>query len=95
MPRDLIYNADEGHSVLQAGDHSVCDALQYLVENRFTFPNVLDTSQDAWTTMAAYETIGMSTVPMTYFIDPEGKVLEAWYGFEKGRAEKVIQKLEL
>lgn len=43
-----------------------------------------------------YETLaGMSAVPMTYLIDREGKVVEAWYGYELGRAEKALKKLGL
>jgi len=30
---------------------------------------------------------------MTYIIDKEGKVADAWYGVAIGRAEKVLKKL--
>jgi peroxiredoxin len=72
-------------------------ALDYLKENQVTFPNVLDSSEAAIRTMMQYETLGMSAVPMTYVIDREGKVVMAWYGFEKDEAEigKALKKLGL
>ncbi len=71
-------------------------ALDHLKANSVTFPNVLDTSDAGNEAMRAYETLaGMSAVPMTYLIDREGKVVEAWYGYEAGRAEKALKKLGL
>lgn len=71
-------------------------ALEYLKANQVIFPNVLDTSETASRAMMQYETLGsMSAVPMNYLIDREGKVVEAWYGYEAGRAQKAIQKLGL
>ena len=61
-----------------------------------TFPNILDSSEAANRAMTQYETLeGMTAVPMTYVIDRDGKVIEAWYGYETGAAEKVIKKLGL
>jgi len=68
-------------------------ALAYLKENQVTFPNALDASDAAIRAMGQYETLGMSAVPMTYVIDREGKVVAAWYGFEKGDAEKASKEL--
>jgi hypothetical protein len=45
--------------------------------------------------MMEYETLGMSGVPMSYLIGRDGKVVEAWYGYEDGRAEKALKKLGL
>jgi len=46
--------------------------------------------------MTQYETLyGMSAVPMTYLIDREGKVVEAWYDYRQGRAEDSLRKLGL
>jgi peroxiredoxin len=71
-------------------------ALDYLKENSVTFPNILDASFQAQRVMTGYETqTGRSAVPMTYLIDREGKVVEAWYGYEPGRAEKALKKLGL
>ncbi len=69
-------------------------ALEYLKDNQVSFPNVLDSSEAANQAIQQYETLGgMSAVPMTYLIDREGKVREAWYGYEPGRAEAALKKL--
>ncbi len=61
-----------------------------------TFPNVLDTSESGNRVLEQYETLsGMTAVPLTYVIDRKGQVVEAWYGYEAGRAEKVTRKLGL
>jgi peroxiredoxin len=70
-------------------------ALDYLKENGITFPNALDTSEAAWKVMGQYEMLGMSAVPMTYVIDREGKVVAAWYGFDKDAAKKALKQLGL
>jgi peroxiredoxin len=69
-------------------------ALAYLKENQVTFPNVLDTSDAANRAIWQYETLGgMSAVPMTYVIDREGKVVKAWYGFDKDEAKKALKEI--
>ncbi len=69
-------------------------ALEYLKDNKVTFPNVLDGSKSAQQAISQYETLrGMTAVPMTYVIDREGKVVDAWYGFESDRAGKTLKKL--
>ncbi len=71
-------------------------ALEHLRANKVSFPNVLDSSEAANRAIGQYETLtGMSAVPMTYLIGRDGKVVEAWYGFESGRAEKALKKLGL
>ena len=68
--------------------------MDYLKQNRVTFPNVLDSSDAANRAMREYETLGgMSAVPMTYLIGRDGKVMEAWYGYGEGQAEKALKKL--
>jgi len=74
-------------------DHRI--ALEYLKENKVSFPNIFDTSDAAGQAMRQYETFGMSAVPMTYVIGRDGKVIEAWYGYGEGRAEKALKKLGL
>ncbi len=70
--------------------------MEYLKANEVTFPNVLDSSDAANQAMREYETlVGMSAVPMTYLVGRDGKVVEAWYGYEGGRAEKALKKLGL
>ncbi len=71
-------------------------ALDYMKANNVTFPNVLDASEAANKAMWEYETLGgMSAVPMTYVIDRQGKVVDAWYGYEKERTQKALKKLGL
>ena len=70
-------------------------ALEYLKANAVTFPNILDTSDTANRAVSQYETLGMSAVPMTYVIDREGKVVDAWYGYEKDRSQRALKKLGL
>ena len=68
----------------------------YLKANQVTFPNILDASDKANQAMMQYETFGgMSAVPMTYLIDRDGKVVDAWYGYEEARAEAALKKLGL
>ena len=70
-------------------------ALEYLKANAVTFPNILDTSDTAKRAVSQYETLGMSAVPMTYVIDRKGKVVDAWYGYEKDRTQRALKKLGL
>ena len=72
------------------------DKVVDLLEESVDFPNILDTTMDAWTAMAEYETlVGMTAVPMTYIIDRKGKVMDAWYGYEKGKAAETVGELKL
>ncbi len=71
-------------------------ALEYLKANRVTFPNILDSSEAGGRAMMQYETLkGMSAVPMTYLIGRDGKVVEAWYDYREGQAEKALKKVGL
>ncbi len=70
-------------------------ALDFLRENSATFPNILDSSVTAERT--GRNGYRMSGVPLNYIIDREGKVVDAWYGYEKDhkRAIAALQKLGL
>ena len=71
-------------------------ALDYLKANEVTFPNILESSDAANRAVSEYETLGgMSAVPMTYVIGRDGKVVDAWYGYEPTRAQTVLKKLGL
>lgn len=73
-------------------------ALDYLKDNRVTFPNILDSSVKAQEVAWQYETLGrygMGGVPLTYLLDRDGKVVEAWYGYTPERIEKALMKLGL
>lgn len=60
-----------------------------------TFPIILDSSPKGWVLHDLYELPGMTAVPLTYLIDREGKVVEAWYGYQQGRAEEAVKRLGL
>ena len=70
-------------------------ALEFLKENSATFPNILDSSDVA--VRVSFDDYKGSGVPLNYIIDREGKVVDAWYGYEKGhkRAIAALEKLGL
>ena len=71
-------------------------ALDFLAESGAEFPNVLESGRRAWAVRAGFETLrGMSGVPLTYIIDREGKVVDAWYGNNEGhpRGIKALEAL--
>ncbi len=77
----------------RADDRAI--ALQLMREHGVTFPNVLDSSDAAWKVYSeGYKGDG---APLHYLIDREGKVVDAWYGYEKGeaRALNVLEQLEV
>ena len=37
----------------------------------------------------------MSAVPMTYVIGRDGKIVDAWYGYEAARTQQALKKLGL
>ncbi|MHC5078495.1 MAG: peroxiredoxin family protein, partial [Planctomycetota bacterium] len=67
----------------------------FLRENEATFPNVLDASEAA--TRVSIRKFKCSGVPLNYIIDREGKVVDAWYGYQEGhpRAKKNLRKLRI
>lgn len=60
-------------------------ALEFLRENGATFPTILDSSDAA--TKTGHSDYKMSGVPLNYIIDRQGKVVEAWYGYEEGHKQ--------
>lgn len=70
-------------------------ALEFLAENKATFPTIIDSSDAAIKT--AHRDYRASGVPLNYVIDKEGKVVDAWYGYEKGhvRAKSALKKAGL
>jgi peroxiredoxin len=59
-------------------------AREFIKEHPSTFPIVLDNSAEAMAIQQQqYQTlIGMTAVPLNYLIGPDGKVADAWYGFD-------------
>ncbi len=70
-------------------------ALEFLSENSATFPTILDSSDAA--VKVSWRDYKGSGVPLNYIIDKEGKVVEAWYGYEEGhsRALAALKKAGL
>jgi peroxiredoxin len=70
-------------------------ALEFMQENSATFPNILDSSSAA--TRIQFDGYKGSGVPLNYIIDRQGKVVDAWYGYEKGhkRALAALKKAGL
>jgi len=66
-------------------------ALEFIRENSATFPNILDSSDAAM--RVASEGYKGSGVPLNYIIDREGKVVDAWLGYEEGH-KRAIAALE-
>jgi peroxiredoxin len=70
-------------------------ALEFVRENKATFPTILDSSDAA--TMVQFREYKGSGVPLNYIIDREGKIVDAWYGYEEGhkRALDAVEKAGL
>ena len=70
-------------------------ALEFLKENSATFPNILDSSDVA--VRVAFDGYKGSGVPLNYILDREGKVVDAWLGYEEGhkRALTALEKAGL
>jgi peroxiredoxin len=70
-------------------------ALEFLRENKATFPTILDSSEAA--TKVGFSDYRASGVPLNYIVDHQGKVVDAWYGYQEGhqRALAALQKAGL
>ena len=70
-------------------------ALDFLRENAATFPKILDASDEE--IKKVFLTYGAAATPVNYVIDPEGKIVDAWIGYEKGhkRALTALEKAGL
>ena len=69
-------------------------ALDFIRDNSVTFPNILDSSYATKKLVFDGYNNRSQTVPLSYIIDREGKVVDAWYGYEKGykRAITALEK---
>jgi peroxiredoxin/outer membrane lipoprotein-sorting protein len=70
-------------------------ALDFIRENSATFANVLDSSYATRKLVFDGYNNRSQEVPLSYIIDREGKVADAWFGYEKGhkRAIAALEKL--
>ena len=66
-------------------------ALDFMRENSATFPSILDSSDAA--VKVGFRDYQMSGVPLNYIIDREGKIVDAWYGYEQGH-KQALEALE-
>ena len=66
-------------------------ALDLLRENSVTFPNILDSSLAAMKLVR--DGYKKSADPLNYIIDPEGMIVDGWYGYEEGH-KRAIAALE-
>lgn len=58
---------------------------EVLERHKITFPNIYDLSVKAKVIQfEMYQRANKSGVPLNYLIDRNGKVVEAWYDYEKG-----------
>jgi peroxiredoxin len=74
---------DQGLVILGFTFEEKNQAKLLLRENKVTFPNIRDGSRVAFKVLdKKYK--GGSGVPLHYIIDRQGKVVEAWYGSNKG-----------
>jgi hypothetical protein len=84
---------DKGLAVLgldPADDKKI--ALDLLSENGVTFPNVIEDSED--TQRVSEKDYPLGAWPSSYLIDREGKVMDAWIGYDEGepRAVAALEK---
>lgn len=70
-------------------------ALDFMRANSATFPTILDSSDAA--VKVGFNSYKMSGVPLNYILDKEGKIVDAWYGYEEGhkRALEALEKAGL
>lgn len=90
-----LYLQYKDHGLVILGMNASDDkqiALEFMRENGATFPTILDASDAA--TKVSFQDYRASGVPLNYIIDREGKIVDAWYGYEEGhpRAMAALQK---
>jgi len=71
-------------------------ALDYLKENKVTFPIILDISPAARKAMGQYLALpDLGADPMTYVIGRDGKIVDGWFGYYGRRTQAALEKLGL
>lgn len=71
-------------------------ALDYLKENKATFPTILDVSPAGMKAMDQYLALpGLGADPMTYVIGRDGKIVDGWFGYDSDRTKAALEKLGL
>lgn len=69
----------------------------FMRDKSLTFPNVLDSSDAAEKVISDDYKNRNGTVPLSYIIDTEGNVVDAWYGYDEDhkRALAALKKAEI
>jgi len=67
-------------------------AMEFIAGNKATFPMVLDSSEAGG--RVSYAEFKCTGVPLNYVIDRQGKVVDAWYGYEEGH-KRALAALEI
>jgi peroxiredoxin len=68
--------------------------LAFLRSYGVTFPNILDTSNEARSIVRdEYQAPGKGGVPLEYIIDRDGKIVIGWYGSGGNLGEKTLNRL--
>jgi peroxiredoxin len=71
-------------------------ALDYLKENKVTFPIILDISPAAREAMSRYLVLpDLGADPMTYVIGRDGKIVDGWFGYDRDRTKAAVETLGL
>ncbi|MBN2134026.1 MAG: redoxin domain-containing protein [Sedimentisphaerales bacterium] len=81
---ERLYRKHRGEGLVVLGFNFVDDrqsGLDFLRENAITFPNVLDSSDEAIKT--GFMTYMARAAPVNYLIDRDGKVAFAWLGYDE------------
>jgi peroxiredoxin/outer membrane lipoprotein-sorting protein len=95
-----LYEKQKDRGVVIIGFNCTDDkriARAFLHENSVTFPNVLDSSTVAQKMLSEDYKNRTGDVPLSYVIDPQGNIVDAWYGHDESheRATKTLEKLGL
>ncbi len=93
---EKLYNEYKDKGLVVIGFNSSDDldiTLELLEEHSVTYPNIVNVSEDARKIQhKQYNTLrGQAAVPLNYLIDRDGKVVDAWYGFNDG--ESILKAL--
>ena len=71
-------------------------ALEYLKENKVTFPIILDVSPEARKAMNQYLALpDLGGDPLTYVIGRDGKIVDGWFGYDTNKTHAAVEKLGL
>ena len=71
-------------------------ALDYLKENKVTFPIILDSSLAGVKAMNQYLALpDLGGDPMTYVIGRDGKIMDGWFGYDIDRTKAAMGKMGL